>query len=61
MKHTATVQKKTIDRLKKKIDDRTQTSGVDVEDEIGSDLVTMMKTHSKDVMIKHSEESGPNN
>jgi len=40
---------KTINRLKKKIDDRIQTSGVDVEEEIGSDLVPMMKTHSKDV------------
>jgi len=55
--HTATVQKRTIDRLKKKIDDRIQTSGVDVEEEIGSDLVTMMKTHSKDVVEKHGKES----
>ena len=50
-------RKKTIDRLKKKIDDRIQTSGVDVEEEIGSDLVTMMKTHSKVAVEKHGEES----
>ena len=35
VKHTATVQKKkTTDRLKQKIDDCVQTSGVDVEEEI---------------------------
>ena len=34
MKHTATVQKKTTEKLKKKIDNRIQSSGVDIEEEM---------------------------
>jgi len=56
VKHTATVQKKTIVRLKKNIYKRIQNSGVNIEEEISSDLVSMMKTHSKDVVEQHGEE-----
>ena len=57
VKHTSTLQKKVIDRLKHKIDKCIQKSSLDIEENVSSDLVSIMKSHSMHVLEKHGEES----
>jgi len=57
LRHTISLQTKAIDRLKIKIDQQIKCSGMEVEEPIHNDLVSMMKDHSETVMKKHGEES----
>ena len=55
--HTLSLQKKTLDRLKDKVDRQIQGHGVHVEEPVHNDLVVMMKDHADNVLKKHGEDS----
>ena len=57
LSHTVNLHTKTIDRLKKKLDQQIQGSGMEIEEPVHNDLMSLMKKHSEEVMKKHGEES----